>query len=367
MDRGGLLAVIAVVVAAAASWPAPSVAQQKVPGGKAANAGSTDPNEPFAAVASMSRAAAFLDETALSWTRQRQCGTCHTNYPYLLARPLLVEPSAPAAAEVRRFFETRVAHWDDPEQPAKPRWDAEVVATAMALALNDAAGTGMLHPLTKKALDRIWTVQKHDGGFEWLKCAWPPLEHDDCYGALAAALAAGYAPGKYATTPAAQSGIARLRAYFEHHPAPDLHHRAILLWASCRLDRLMTPDEQAETMRQLRVKQHRDGGWSLPSLGGWKRRDGTPNDPAAASDGYATGLVLHVLREAGVPAADPALRRGVAWLLANQRASGGWFTRSLNNDKDHYISRAGTALAVLGLSSCGIPTGDAPPLKTGLR
>jgi squalene-hopene/tetraprenyl-beta-curcumene cyclase len=59
------------------------------------------------------------------------------------------------------------------------------------------------------------------------------------------------------------------------------------------------------------------------------------------------------LRQANVPAADPALKRGVNWLLSHQRISGRWFTRSLNNDKEHYISRAGSAYAVLALKSCG--------------
>ena len=99
--------------------------------------------------------------------------------------------------------------------------------------------------------------------------------------------------------------------------------------------------------------QRPDGGWSLPSLGDWKRRDGTPNDKDAPSDGYATGLVVYVLRQAGVPAEDEALRRGVAWLKTHQRASGRWFTRSLSNDKAHYITNAGTGFAVLALSACG--------------
>src|SRR5207247_677221 len=121
--------------------------------------------EPLAPAASMARAPAYLDETSLKWTRQHRCGSCHTNYPYLAARPALKEFAAPALAEVRGFFEKRVAHWDDPEKGAKPRWDAEVIATAAALALNDTATTGALHPLTRKALDRIWTLQKPGGGF----------------------------------------------------------------------------------------------------------------------------------------------------------------------------------------------------------
>ena len=70
------------------------------------------------------------------------------------------------------------------------------------------------------------------------------------------------------------------------------------------------------------------------------------------SDGYATGLVVYVLRQAGVPAQDPAIRSGVAWLEGNQRESGRWFTRSLNNDKAHYISNAGTGFAVMALAAC---------------
>ena len=113
----------------------------------AARSSPNSATEPLAPVASMAQAAAFLDEVSSSWTRQHKCGTCHANYPYLAARPSLKAPESPAMLEVRQFFETRVAHWDDEDKVAKPRWDAEVVATAAALALNDAATTGRLHPL----------------------------------------------------------------------------------------------------------------------------------------------------------------------------------------------------------------------------
>ena len=84
----------------------------------------------------------------------------------------------------------------------------------------------------------------------------------------------------------------------------------------------------------------------------WRRQDGTPQDRDAPSDGYATGLVLYVLRLAGVAATEKPIRRGVAWLKANQRESGRWFTFSLNNDRAHYITNAGTAYAVLALQAC---------------
>jgi squalene-hopene/tetraprenyl-beta-curcumene cyclase len=311
--------------------------------------------EPLAPVASLHQATRYLDAAAVNWTEQHRCGTCHTNYPYLVARATLKEPESAESIAVRSFFEDRVAHWDDEQKASKPRWDAEVIATAWALALRDALTTGMLQPLTRRALDRVWTLQKPSGGFDWLKCGWPPLEHDDYYGAVVAALATGYAPGQYAQTAAAKASIDRLRAYLAATPAPDLHHETMLLWASTRLDGLMNSQQQRATVAKLRKLQRDDGGWNLPSLGSWKRRDGSPNDPQAASDGYATGLAVVVLRQTGVPPRDPAVQHGIGWLLANQRASGRWFTRSLNNDKEHYIANAGTAFAVLALRACEAP------------
>jgi squalene-hopene/tetraprenyl-beta-curcumene cyclase len=324
-------------------------------GGDVPPPGPNSPDEPVAAQLSLAKAAEFLDAAALDWTRKRQCGTCHTNYAYLIGRPALREFEAPAVAEIRSFFENRVAHWDDETPGARPRWDTEVVATACALALNDAGTSGELHPLTRKALDRMWTVQQASGAWNWVKCDWPPYEHDDYYGAVFAAVAVGHAPGDYAKAESARAGIERLRTYLTANPAPDLHHRTFLLWASTRLDGLMAAGERERTIQELRDLQHDDGGWSLPSLGRYDRHDGTPNDPKSASDGYATGLVVYVLRETGVPAADPALRKAAAWLRSHQRASGRWFTRSLSTDKFHYISHAGTAFAALAVKACEKP------------
>jgi squalene-hopene/tetraprenyl-beta-curcumene cyclase len=47
------------------------------------------------------------------------------------------------------------------------------------------------------------------------------------------------------------------------------------------------------------------------------------------------------------------LKRGVAWLKANQRESGRWYTRSLNADRAHYTTNAGTAFALMALKACG--------------
>ena len=60
-----------------------------------------------------------------------------------------------------------------------------------------------------------------------------------------------------------------------------------------------------------------------------------------------------MLRRAGLPAKDGRIQKGVAWLKANQRESGRWFTRSLNYDGKHFITHAGTAFALMALVECG--------------
>jgi len=310
----------------------------------------TKETEPLAKAFSASKAAEYLDGVGVNWTRTQKCITCHTNMPYLTARPLLAGDDG--WKEVRNFLEKDVESWSN---GGKPRGDTYVVATAFALAFNDAQKSGKLHEMTRAALDKMWDVQRKTGEWNWLKCDWPPLEHDDYYGFTLAALAVGYAPGDYLKTDKAKAGVEKLKAYFKATPPPDLHHTAMLLWASTKLEGLMTAEEQKKAVASLKEKQHKDGGWGLPSLGKYNRRDDaqTPNDPAAPSDGYGTGFVTFVLLQAGEKAADTEAAKGVTWIKANQRESGRWYTRSLNTDKAHYITNAGCAFCVLALNEAG--------------
>ena len=114
--------------------------------------------------------------------------------------------------------------------------------------------------------------------------------------------------------------------------------------------------------------QKEDGGWSLFPLaktwkdwspssltGKWERNDGSPQD--TNSDGYATGLVVFVLKRSGVPGENSAIKRGREWLIKNQnKINGSWLTYSLNKKRDPasnagmFMSDAATAYAVLALA-----------------
>jgi squalene-hopene/tetraprenyl-beta-curcumene cyclase len=289
-----------------------------------------------------------MDDVSLQWQRQRKCVTCHTNFSYLVTGASYAGDRA-AYGAIRKYVEELVAErWES----KGPRWDAEVVVAAMGLAVSDADGGGKLHPLTRKALDRMWTVQKPNGGWDWLKCGWPPMESDDYYGATIALLATGRAPENYASTPAAQEGIRKVREYLGKNAPPSLHHKGMLFWASKHIEGLMTAEEQKKTVDELLALQRPDGGWGVASFLPWKRADGKEQD-LAASDGYGTGYVIHLARLGGIPATDERIAKGIAWLKANQRQSGRWFTRSLNKDGKSFLTHAGTAFALLALHACG--------------
>jgi squalene-hopene/tetraprenyl-beta-curcumene cyclase len=316
-----------------------------------ADPGANRPDEPLAESFALEKAVHFLDSAALQWQKQQKCFTCHTNLAHLYARSATAATADPAAEEVRKFAEELITkRWES----NGPRWDAEVISIAAALAFNDAATTQHLNPLTRTALDRMFTVQREDGGFNWIKCNWPPMESDDHYGATLALIAIGVATDGYANTEAAQRGLEKLRAYFKTNPGPTLHHRAMILWGSSYVDGILTPAEKQKVLDELLSLQKADGGWGLATLGDWKRADSSPQD-LESSDGYGTGFAMYVLRRGGLPADDPRLQRGVAWLKSHQRQSGRWFTRSLFKDSKHYITHAGTAFALMALKECDHP------------
>jgi squalene-hopene/tetraprenyl-beta-curcumene cyclase len=310
-----------------------------------------DPNkdEPLLKQFSMDKALSFLDNASLQWTAQRKCFTCHTNYAYLYVRPM-IDAKVTAHKEIRQSLEDMVT---DSWVLGKPRWDAEVVATAAALAYNDSLTTKKLHPLTKLALNKMWTVQRKDGGISWLLCKWPPMENDDHYGVTLAALAVGVAPEGYRDTPQAKKGLDGLRTWLKANPPKNLHHQAMLLWVSTYLDGFLSKDEQAAVKKELLGKQLKDGGWSAASIYPWPRGDKNESTPDI-SDAYGTGFTIFVLRQAGVSANNHALTKGVVWLKSNQRESGRWYARSLFRDNKHFLSHAGSAFAVMAIQACDV-------------
>ena len=311
-------------------------------------------DEPLAAEFSAERAASYLDRAALTWQKKKKCAACHTNMAWLFARPALTS-ALKDSGEVRSFFE------DYPKERWKKRKPTEKqgfwpVVVGAGLTFHDIQTTGRLSDVARETLDLMWTVQREDGGWRWPHDDYAPLEIDDHYGVTLAALTVGVAPDGYAETEAAKVGLENLRRYLRNDPPKSLHHRAMLAWCSKRIEGIATPEERAKALEELLALQLPDGGWSTASFltdwEGLEREDGKPLD-TKTSDGYGTGLVIVIARELGIPADDPRIQKGIVWILANQRESGKWFTRSPTNECGNLMSNVGSAFCILALQSCG--------------
>jgi squalene-hopene/tetraprenyl-beta-curcumene cyclase len=345
-------------------------------------------------------AAAYLDARMDSWfangtklktgDSQTVCVSCHAGLAYALSRPVLrrlMHADTPSAQEARLIDETtqRVATYgthqvlyDFNERRQIESRGTEAVLNAVILTSADAA-KHLREPSapTKKALARLWDTQRADGRWDWLEFGLEPWETTEAayHGATFAAFAVGTAHGPYDA--AATAGIERLRAYLSaNYQAQHLYNRTWALLASTRLPRVVTDAQRDALIDELVRAQRDDGGWSLQAMGPWKWSKTAPplKSPGEVdsflltqSDGYATGLVVYTLTQAGVARNQAAIRKGIQWLETNQRAvpvagvpGRAWLTHSLNYDREHggekgepwrrlFMSDTATAFAILAL------------------
>jgi squalene-hopene/tetraprenyl-beta-curcumene cyclase len=315
-------------------------------------------------VASTAAAATYLDNGALAWIRQRKCISCHTSGTYLVVRSQLSTPLGPPSKEVHAFFRDTLRGFQagTRESLQKGTVAEQLIYTAAGLAEWDAKVGKRLSQETDTALRLMLSTQLDSGTWTAADC-WPPLESSAYQAATIAARALAIAPGWLAGVHDERllGAVRRLKAYLRSDSAQNDYDRVSLLWTASAMTDLLSPDEQRKYMDIIFKYQRPDGGWSLRSFSApeaWgagnraTRLRAEPDFGSPASDGHMTGLALIALRGAGIPASDERIRRGVAWLLTNQRKSGRWWTRSLNTDEWHFITYSGTAYPLLALSLC---------------
>lgn len=333
-------------------------------------------------------AAAYLDRRQawwMEWPRAQRdhetfCVSCHTAVPYALARSALrpaldEEGRSPNEQRLLNSVTKRVRLWKEvepfykdadrgPYKSVESR-GTESVLNTLILSSRDAQ-SGQLSNDTRTAFENMWAEQQttgeQKGAWLWLRFNNEPWEADDSdyFGATLAAVAVGVAPGNYRAAPEIQTNLKLLREYLSRKfAAQTTMNRILLLWAGAKLPGLLEPDRQKAIIGELLEKQQTDGGWSLSSLSGnWKRADGTSQE--TMSDGYATGLITFVLQQASISPENAQLKRGLAWLTANQdKTLGSWPAYSLNKNKEHHISPetalfmndAATSYAVMSLTA----------------
>jgi squalene-hopene/tetraprenyl-beta-curcumene cyclase len=319
-------------------------------------------DEPLAPALSVQKAVGYLDQGALAWSGSKKCVTCHTNGVYLTVRPALTARLGPPDAKVREFFVETLKQKQaaKPESLKKGTAPEQVIYLAAGLAEWDRHVTGRLSPETDAALKLMLAIQRDDGTWGAAAC-WPPYESDSYQPATVAAMALAAAPGwlENVKDESLRAAVARLKKYLTTTEPPHDYGRVVLLWASTRLPGILDKAQQAKLVDMLLKHQRADGGWSIRNFarpeqwGSGNRAAKLEAEPEFAdppSDGHMTGLALVVLAESGLPKTDKRVQAGLDWLKTHQRASGRWWTRSLNTDKFHFITFSGTAYPLLALS-----------------
>jgi len=338
------------------------------------------------------KAEKYLDEREKTWfafssaTRgegatQTTCLSCHSVLGYALARPVLRKRSGvetPTEQEKKLLDQTRmrVNNWQELDTAAfgllydfsdckkQESRGTEAILNTVVLAFHDHyQGRSSPSVVTQEAFAHLWKTQVQvgddKGTWDWLDFNLGPWESSEAryFGAALAAIALGIAPSYYQPGADADTDakVKLLQDYLkDRFPAENLHNQVWGLWAAAKFEGILSQAEQKKLVDQLLDRQQDDGGWSLASLGSWVRSDGTAQE--TASDGYATGLVLHVLQTVGLSKENEKVAQGLDWLRHHQSASGAWWAVSVNKKRysfthsGKFMSDATTAYAVLALS-----------------
>jgi hypothetical protein len=238
-------------------------------------------------------------------------------------------------------------------------YGAQAILSALVLAMDDAQ-RGRMSPEGEVALQRMWSLQVRSGDDKgtwlWSDFDLDPWETKDSayFGAALGALASGIAPEGYQARPEIRANMAELETYLRDGlKTTPLHNRLFALWASSKVHGLLTePDKQA-ILEEVWKKQESDGGWTLESLGQFKKREAAP--PTTGSNSYATAVVAFTVGQAGLGNSE-GYARGLAWLKSHQDTqSGRWLADSMNHKHDPgsmtsmFMSDAATGYATAAL------------------
>jgi hypothetical protein len=292
---------------------------------------------------SVQRAVALLQKSNPQFIRVSGCVSCHNqSLPQMAvamarARGIEVDEKSAqlATASAISVFKPLLA---DTEKSGDRIPDPTISMSYILLGL--AADNYPADANTDAMARLVSRWQMEDGGFRAFAMR-PPIESSH-FTATALSIRALQMYGK---NPEEQ--VQRAQAWLLKSKPETTEDRVMqllgLAWSEAK------PNEIRERAQSLLAEQRADGGWSqLPQL---------------STDAYATGQVLVALqRGAKLPASDPAIQRGIAFLLRTQFADGSWLVRSRSfplqpykesgfpYGKDQWISAAGTSWAAMALS-----------------
>jgi squalene-hopene/tetraprenyl-beta-curcumene cyclase len=329
-------------------------------------------------------AAKYLDDGAHYWVREKTCLACHSTGVYMVERSALTKQLGKPSEEVFKDFVASVPQGlgKPGDSPAAPVWRSS------GLASWDRHVEGKLSEHTDRSLRYMVSILPDDNMYNTIKLIEIPYITTRFELTVQAMRAMVTAPGWLANLkdPELLPRVERIKKFLHDHQPLNDYELALKLQLANLMPELVSKEEREAAVAMLWRKQLPDGGWStrrMSDLLKWRVEVHPPSErqpwkeamdptvvaliqnlPDAAnpgSDPYMTAFAIVLLRESGVPASDERIRRGIAWLKENQRASGRWWMHGLYRGNYNYITYIATAQALRALALCDeLPTTTSP-------
>ena len=292
----------------------------------------------------ISRALAVSQPVAGKFLHNGGCSSCHSQY----LNGMAVGAAKSAGVKTEPALEnddtraTRILRGSLQEaffQAQEPGDSSE----AVGFALLQLASAGVPQSLAIDSMvHHMAAMQRKEGDWQTFEGR-PPIESGE-FGQTARAIRALRSFPIPARKDEFEQRIQRAAAWVEKAEPLTTEDRTMqilgLVWAG--------HTAPAGRVKELVGKQRTDGGWGQTDY--------------HQSDAFATGEALWALHESGMTSSDPVYRRGVDFLLRTQQKDGTWhvisrsfgfqpyFQSGFPYEHDQWISQAGTAMAVIGLS-----------------
>lgn len=304
------------------------------------------------------RAIDYLREESEAWLDLRKCAACHhapmplwalaeaKRQGYAVDEEYLAKTFDSLLGSKAKLMASRI--FPDPSAKPDPRPQGQGLNMGLPMMVVAAHATQTLGAGQKDALklvtEEILKKQLADGSWEFFAgLRRPPINESKTTDVawIIMALQDELDPGSPESHKAA---LAKAVAWLGAQKPSDLHQDKVLkvlLWSRSG----QPPEAIRPTVGQLLALQRPDGGWSQTV-------------PKPRSDAFATGQTLYALSLAGFKADDPAVKRGIDFLVSTQAKDGTWpmTSRSSPNGEEGSaknlspITCAATSWAALGLS-----------------
>ena len=292
----------------------------------------------------ISRALAVTQPVAGKFLHNGGCSSCHSQYLNGMAvgaarsagvktEPALENEDTRATLILRGSLQEAFFEAQEPGDSSE----------AVGFALLQLASAGVPQSLAIDSMvHHMAAMQRKEGDWQTFEGR-PPIESGE-FGQTARAIRALRSFPIPARKEEFEQRIQRAAAWVEKAEPLTTEDRTMqilgLVWAG--------HTAPAGRVKELVGKQRTDGGWGQTDY--------------HQSDAFATGEALWALHESGMTSSDPVYRRGVDFILRTQQEDGTWhvvsrsfgfqpyFQSGFPYEQDQWISQAGTAMAVIGLS-----------------